>query len=125
MPYTITWEPLGVYRAYHGDVPIAERRASFDAICADPRFDRLQYAITDYLAVRRYEVTQDATAEIAALHVGPLITNPRLVIAAVADQPEVLAAIADFKRHGFADAPYQVFRTPAEARRWIATLQQR
>lgn len=123
MPYSITWEPRGVYRAYVGDVPIVERRASFEAICADPRFDRLHYAITDYLAVRHYEVTQDATAEIAALHVGPLITNPRLVMAAVADQPEVLAAIEDFKRHGFAAAPYQVFRTLADARRWIASLQ--
>lgn len=120
MPYRLTWEPSGVYREYFGDVTIAERRASFDAICGDRRFDDLRYAITDYLAVRRYEVTPDATAEIAALHIGPLYTNPALVMAAVTDRTDVMAAIQDFKRHAFTAAPYRVFRTLPEARRWVS-----
>ena len=122
MPYKLIWEPAGVYRQYLGDVTIAERRASFDAICGDRRFDDLRYAITDYLAVDRYEVTDDATAEIAALHIGPLKTNPRIAIAAVAVRADVLAAIRDFMRHRFTDAPYRVFATIQDARRWIAAL---
>ena len=119
MPYRLTWERDGLYRQYHGDVTIAERRASFDAICSDPRFDNLRYVITDYLEVTTYEVTTTATAEIAALHIGPLITNPRLVIAAVAVRPDVLAAIRDFIGHGFTTNPYRVFSTLEEARRWV------
>jgi hypothetical protein len=119
MPYRLTWEPAGVYRTYFGDVTIAERRASFDAICGDPRFDDLRYAITDYLAVGAYEVTSLATAEMAAFHVAPLATNPRLVIAAVTDRADILAAIDEFKRYAFTTAPYGVFPTLAEARRWL------
>lgn len=119
MPYKLTWEPAGIYRAYFGNVSIAERRASFDAICGDRRFDDLRYAITDYLAVQAYEVDERATAEIAALHIAPVATNPRIVIAAVTDRPEIVAAIEDFKSHGFTTVPYRIFATLAEARRWI------
>ena len=71
MPYAIEWEPAGVYRRYYGDVTIAERRRSFDDICADPRFDDLRWSITDYLDVGAYEVTDEATAEIAASRMPP------------------------------------------------------
>ncbi len=120
MPYSLDWEPRGVLRRYLGYSTIAERRESFDAICADPRFDTLRYSITDYLDVTGYELSADATAEIAALHTGPLITNPRIVIAAVAVRPDVVAAIREFIQHGFTPAPYRVFATLEQARRWVA-----
>lgn len=119
MPYRLTWEPRGVYRQYFGDVTIQERRASLDAICADPRFDELRYAITDYLAVEGYEVTSESTLEIAAMHIGPLATNPRIVIAAVATRPDIVGAIQEFIGHGLTSAPYRVFATLDEARRWV------
>ena len=120
MPYRVIWEPAGVYRQYLGNVTIDERRRSFDEICGDSRFDDLRYTITDYLAVTSYELTSHATAEIAAMHVGPLITNPAIVMAAVADRADILEAIEEFKRHGFTDAPYWSFRTLPDARRWVA-----
>ena len=119
MPYRLTWEPRGVYREYFGDITVAERRASFDAICGDKRFDDLRYAITNYLAVGAYEITGIATAEIAAFHIAPLVTNPEIVIAAVADRSDILAAIEDFKGYGFTAAPYRVFPTLVEARQWV------
>lgn len=121
MPYEITWERAGVYRHYHGDVSIAERRASLDIISGDRRFDDLRYALTNYLDVRSYETTPDSTAEIAAMHIGPLFTNPRIVIVAVAQRDDTLASIADFQRHRFVKAPYRVFPTLPEARSWLTT----
>lgn len=118
MPYSLTWEPRGVYRRYHGDVSIAERLASFEAICGHPQFDELRYSITDYLAVQRYEVTDTATREIAAFHLGPHRTNPRVRIAAVAVRPDVLAAIRDFIALQIAPQPYEIFPTLDDARRW-------
>ena len=56
MAYRLVWEHRGVYRQYLGDVTIAERRQSFDAIVSDPRFDDLRYTITDYLDVGAYEI---------------------------------------------------------------------
>jgi hypothetical protein len=119
MPYRLTWEPKGVYRQYHGDVTIRERRASLDAICGDSRFDDLRYTITDYLSVGAYEITSDATLEVAAMHVAPLVTNPRIVIAAVATRPDIVAAIQEFIGHGLIRAPYRIFPTLDEARRWV------
>eukprot|EP01031_Cornospumella_fuschlensis_P050089 gene50089-biopygen40174 len=121
MPCKITWETDGVHRRLFGDVSIAERRASVTAISADHRFDGLRYALTDYLDVVDYEATPESTAEIAAMHIGPLFTNPRLQIIAVANRPDILASIDEFMRHGFIKAPYRIFGTLAEAREWIAT----
>lgn len=91
------------------------------AICSDRRFDALRYTITDHLAVGAYEMTPESTAEMAALHVGPLFTNPAIVIAAVVDRPDILSYIDDFKRYAFTSAPYRAFGTLAEARRWVDT----
>ncbi len=119
MPYRLDWEPVGVYRQFLGDVSIAERRDSVNAISGDPRFDTLRYTLTDYLGIGAFEATPGSTAEIAAMHVGPCITNPRILIAAVTDREDVLATIDDFKRLAFISSPYEVFRTLEAARAWI------
>lgn len=120
MPVELHWEDRGVLRRYTGDVTIAERRASFDAICSSPRFGDLRYSITDYLPVRGYEIEPEATEEIAALHVAPLIVNPRILIAAVAVRDDILAAIGHFIDLGYTTQPYRVFATLQAAREWIA-----
>lgn len=122
MSFELTWEPRGVHRRFFGDVTIAERQRSFDLICGDPRFDSLRYAITNYLEVGAYEVSVEATEEIAARHIAPLVTNPHMVLAAVAVAPTVIAAIEHFVSLGFVDPPYRTFATEAEARAWIEGL---
>jgi len=119
MPYRLTWERFGVYREYFGDVTVAERRDSLERICGDPRFDDIRYALTNYLAVEAYEVNRAATAEIAALHIAPLATNPTIAMAAVARRADILAAIEEFKGYGFTSAPYRVFPELSEAREWL------
>lgn len=121
MPYQLTWEPEGVYRQYLGRVLIAERTASFDAICSDPRFDALRYCITDYLGATVYEVDEVATMEIAARHVGAVYTNPGIVIAAVATDPRVIGAIEHFKALNFIPNPYCIFPSLDDARAWVAS----
>ncbi len=120
MPFTLHWEHRGVYRKYFGDVTVAERTQSLQRICADPRFDDLCYSITCYLDVQAYESTPDDTRGVAALHIGPLMTNPRIIIAAVAVRPDILSHIDAFKATGFVRQPYRVFGTLVEARDWIA-----
>ena len=121
MPVDIFWEPGGVLRRYVGHVTVQEREQSFDTICADPRFDLLTYTITDYLAAERYDISHSATEEIAARHIGPLRTNPNIVIAAVVADPQIIAAIQHFISLGFVTQDYRIFATLAEARGWIAT----
>jgi hypothetical protein len=120
MPFDLTWEPRGVYRRYFGHVTVSERRQSFDLICGDWRFDNLLYSITDYLAAQSYEITPLATKEIAALHIAPLHTNPRIVLAAVAVDARVIEAIEHFISLGYISQPYRIFSTVQAARDWIA-----
>jgi len=120
MPFDLAWEPHGVYRRYFGRVTIAERQQSFERICADRRFDDLRYTITDYLDVESYEITERATMEIAALHIGPTRTNPRIIIAAVAVDEKVIEAIEHFISLQFIKQPYRIFATASAARAWIA-----
>lgn len=122
MPFKLQWENRGVYRQYFGDVTIAERGQSLERICADPRFDDLCYSITCYLNVRAYEATPDDTRGVAALHIGPLMTNPRIIMSAVAVRPDILAHIDAFKATGFVRQPYGVFGSLGEARGWIAQM---
>ena len=119
MAIDLIWEPEGIYRRYHGDVTILERRQSLEEICADPRFDGLNYTITDYLGVRSYEISPEATLEIAALHLGPLFTNPRIVIAAVVTDPRIIEAIEHFIGLGLVTVPYRIFSSVQAAREWI------
>lgn len=119
MPVDITWEQRGVFRRYWGEVTIAQRRASFEAIAGDPRFDDLLYTITDYLGVSAYEITAEDTAEIAALHVGPTMTNPRLLMAAVVTDPRIVQAIEEFIALDFTRTPYRIFADLPSARAWI------
>lgn len=122
MPVDISWEPRGVYRRYWGDVTIAERRASLERIFADPRFDELLYTITDYREAVGYEISPEATAEIVALHVGPVHTNPRLHMAAVVTEPRIVQAIREFIALDTTGTPYRIFDDLDAARAWVARL---
>jgi hypothetical protein len=121
MSFELSWEPRGVLRRYYGNVSIEERRRSLELICSDERFDTLRYTITSYLAVAEYEVSDEATAEIAAFHIAPLVTNPDIVIAAVTTRPDIIAAIEHFIELGFVCQPYRVFPTEVAARDWISS----
>ena len=119
MPYQLTWEPRGVYRRYFGHVSADERHASLEEICGDARFDNLRYSITDYLDVGDYEQSGEDTALVAAKHIGPSLSNPRILIAAVALRADIVEAIEQFIALGMTDLPYRVFPSGDAARLWI------
>lgn len=121
MPFDISWEPEGVVRRHWGNVTVAERRQSLEAICNDPRFDELHYVISDYLGAQHYEFVPEATEETVALHIAPIRTNPNIVIAGVATHPNALAGIRHFIAQGVITQPYEAFETVEAARAWIAS----
>ncbi len=119
MSFELQWEARGVLRRLFGSVSMRDRHDSFEAICADARFDKVRYCVSDYSDVGDYQWDLEGTREIAAAHVGPLITNPRLVFAAVTSRADVLASIRAFIGTGLSSAPYRVFPTLAAARLWL------
>lgn len=122
MPYELTWEEHGVYRRYHGNVTIEERAKSFDEIVGDPRFAKLRYTITDYLGVESYEITDQATEEIAAKHEGPLLKNPNIIIAAAVVDKNIVGAIEHFMAVKTFSQPYRMFSSVDAAREWISNI---
>lgn len=120
MPYELQWEPQGVYRRYHGHVTIDERQRSFDEICADPRFNDLLYTITDYLGVESYEISPEATEDIASQHSLPLLRNPNIIIAAAVLDQQIVGAIEHFMAVKRFSQPYRMFPSVEAARAWVA-----
>lgn len=120
MAIELIWEPNGVYRRGYGKVTGAERRQTLDQICNDYRFDELQYSLTDYLAVDDYEFSPEVSDEIAAMHIAPLMTNPRILIATVAVDPRIAHAVCYFMSLEVVTRPYCLFASVAEARAWIS-----
>lgn len=119
MPYELQWEPQGVYRRYYGHVTIDERQHSFNEICADPRFKDLLYTITDYLAVESYEITPEATEDIASQHSLPLLRNPNIIIAAAVLDKQIVGAIEHFIAVKRFSQPYRMFPSVEAARAWV------
>ena len=119
VPVQLVWEPAGVCRRYFGNVTIAECRKSLAQLCSNERFDSLRYAINDYRDVQNCETTPQATEESAALHIAPLQTNPRILLASVTTDARIVAAIEHFISLGFVSQPYRIFPTMIEARAWI------
>lgn len=119
MPHRLTWTPTGACRRYVGAVTVAERSAPFDGSGGDARSDAPRHGSTDDLDVASDEVPHAATAEIAALHEGPLATGPRVLAAAVATRPDLIAATRALERHGLVSAPHEGFPTVDDAGRGI------
>jgi hypothetical protein len=122
MPYELTWEEHGVYRRYFGNVTIEERARSFEEIVRDPRFGGLRYTITDYLGAESYEITDQATEEIAARHAGPLQNNPNIIIAAAVVDRNIVGAIEHFMAVKTFSQPYRMFSSVGAAREWISSI---
>jgi hypothetical protein len=119
MAFELNWEPRGVYRVFREHVTVEDRRHSLQAICADRRFDDLLYTITDYLEIDSFDYSKEANSEIAALHIGPMWTNPKILIATVAADAALVASVTEFISLGFIKSPQRIFETVESARAWI------
>lgn len=120
MAFELKWEARGVYRAFSGHVTVSDRRHSLQKICADSRFDDLRYSITDYLGIDGFDYSPEANSELAALHIAPVWTNPRILIATVAVDDDVVASVREFIGLGFIKTPQQIFSSAQSARDWIS-----
>jgi len=89
MPYTLRWEPHGVYKEFSGVVSGAELLASVKEVANDFRFYDIQYEISDYLQADRTEFSQESLNEVRAVRIGSFMGNPRIKVAMVTLDPEI------------------------------------
>jgi len=120
MPFTISWEPKGVYCKLHGVVSIEEVRQMVDAVVHDPRFHKLQFRVTDCLDVTQHDVSHGDIDTTVAMNHAYSFANARKYEAAIATDDAVLSLL----RHWASSSPRQqqlcIFSTQADARKWLS-----
>ncbi len=119
MPYQTIREPKGIYQKFWGDVVSPELYEAINVIQDDRDFNTLRYVIKDYLDVELFDVGVKTLLEGLALHTISKRTNPDIVVAIVATNPEVIDASNAAQAYHFDTYPREVFSTLAEARAWI------
>ena len=123
MPYQTIREPKGIYQKFWGDVVSPELYEAINVIQDDRDFNTLRYVIKDYLDVELFDVGVKTLLEGLALHTIGKRTNPDIVVAIVATNPEVIDASNAAQAYHFDTYPREVFSTLAEARTWIDRAQ--
>ena len=78
MPYSLIWEPGGVYKKFNGVVTGAELLQSVGEVSLDYRFASAQYEVSDYLDAVSTDFSQDALNEVRAVRIGSFMSNPRI-----------------------------------------------
>lgn len=83
MPYSLIWEPHGVYKKFTGAVNGAELVRSVNEVANDMRFAAARYEVSDYLAADSTDFSQDALNEVRAVRIGSFSRNPNVRVAIV------------------------------------------
>ena len=121
MAYTNVWEPAGVTTRFTGFVTAEEYVLSAEEICADARFDGLQFVIKDLLAIDDHAIEPEACDPIAAIRYGARFTNPNIYLVLLTTD-ERLVPFAHPKSDSFLHGLYEThaFSSDGAARRWLA-----
>lgn len=118
MPYSMTWEPKGVFKRFSGTVTWPEYARSQEDVLGDARIDDLRYIINDLLDVEGYSITPDEAEYSAAITRGASMSNPHVRIAYVTTDARIALLVMAVR----ALTPYKLktFPTVVAAREWCA-----
>ena len=119
MSYEIIWEARGVLRRYAGVLPLRELVESTRACQADPRFDVIRYAISDFTDVERADFVEEDLANVAALQFGAYHTNPNIRAALVIPQPALQNLLGRYTNAALTPYRMRVCERLEEARAWV------
>ena len=119
MGYELFWEPRGVVKRFYGHVTDSDLTMAFEQTIGDARFDDLRYVVNQFLDFTKFSVTRNAVEEIAAIGQAASHVNPKIRVAVVATDPEIVALA-----NQYADSPFNVFKTrifptQTDARAWL------
>ncbi len=123
MPYQSIWEVRGVLTTWTG---VATGEELLDYIIegqANPRFDRVTYAIHDFTACTGTKFSPASIEELAAMDSAGALTNDKIRIGVVADQAEVKSMVKDYLGTEMSPYPVRIFPTLEEAREWVENQQ--
>jgi hypothetical protein len=119
MPYTLSWEPKGVYKQFSGVVTGAEYHRSQIEFTSHEKFDSALYVINDLSDMDRFLITHEEAEYMAAYSLGPHFANPTLRVGFVTTDPSMLGLIQGYNK--ISAFPLEVFPTLASARQSLMT----
>jgi hypothetical protein len=122
MPYTLIWEPDGVYKNFTGVVTGAELLRSVNEVAYDMRFAKARYEVSDYLSANSTDFSQDALNEVRAVRIGSFQSNPRIKVAIVTLNPDIQQRIHSTIATRLTLHQTKVFSELAEANDWVGRL---
>lgn len=122
MPYTLIWEPDGVYKQFTGVVTGAELVRSVNEVAYDMRFGKARYEVSDYLCADSTDFTQDALNEVRAVRIGSFQRNPRIKVAIVTLDTEIQQRIYSTIAARLTLHQTKVFSEVAAANTWLGRL---
>ena len=119
MPYRVYWEHPGILVEYSGKTNDEEVADFAREGQADPRFCTLRYVLHDFSDAESATHSGRVIEELAATDFAASRTNPRVVIAVVAQKHDVLEMVKAYLEVGLSGYPLRTFHTVERARHWI------
>ncbi len=121
MSLRLHWEPpRGLVKHHFGHVPDAEVLEGNRIAEADARFDTLRYVINDFTDCDSLDTSRTDIETIAAIDGAASISNPRILVAIVATDPDVVAASKAYAESPLNAFATRLFPTMNQARAWLA-----
>ncbi len=119
MPYSIHWEPRGVYKKYTGLVTGEEFLHAVRQVNAHPDFGAFHYVINDFLACTAFPVSKSEYDDILAAAIGANVSNPKFVAAFVAADAALAASLESMVENARSCMRVRIFGDLAAARGWV------
>lgn len=96
MPYTVHWKKNGIFKKFTGLVTGREILESSIEVEKDPRFDDLEYAISDFCHAESVETTKEEMEVLKAIVCAAALTNSNIRLAIVACHAETRALAKEY-----------------------------
>ena len=119
MPYTLKWEPFGVYKQFTGVVTGAELVQSVNEVANDYRFSTARYEVSDYLGAQYTDFSQDELNNVRAVRIGSYERNPQMMVAIVTLDAQIQQRIYSTIAARLTLHKTKVFTTVEEANTWL------
>lgn len=123
MPYSIHWEPNGVYKKYTGCVTGQEFFRAVKQVNSQPNFETFHYVINDFLDCVEFLPSKSEQEDAVAAAIGAHMSNSRFVAAFVAVNPEVVASLRSMAAQTQSCMQVCLFNNLTDARRWVNSRQ--
>lgn len=121
MPYSIHWEPNGVYKKYTGRVTGQEFFRAVRQVNSQPNFETFHYVINDFLDCIEFLPSKSDQEDAVAAAIGANMTNKRFVAAFVASSPEIVASLTSMAEQAKGSMQVCLFNNLTDARRWATS----